>query len=88
MAEPMFQDDFADRPALPNVRFDLRHLLLGHRGIGFVVEGNGDAVARQVAHGAEKHHQRPTIAAADLFGEGMKVNSVTGEPDHGVVFFV
>ena len=44
MAEAVLQDHFADRPALTGVCFDLGHLLFCHRGIGFVIKSDGDAL--------------------------------------------
>ena len=40
LAQAMDQDDVADRPAAARVGLDLGQLLLGHAGVGLVVEGD------------------------------------------------
>ena len=80
----MFEDDLPNRPALPCVGFDLRHFLLGHGPVGFVVERCRDPAIGQIAHRAQKSHDRAAIGPANLFGQGVIVDDIAGEANHAL----
>src|SRR5260370_29109024 len=81
--QPMFEDDFANRPTATCFGFDLGHLLFGHAGIGLIVERHGDLIAGQIAYRAEEDDHRPAVAAPHLFGHGVVVDRIAPEVNHG-----
>src|SRR5262245_29699110 len=82
VAQTMLEDDLADGPARARVLFDLVHLLDRHLGIGVIVEGQGRALACQIAHRAEKRDDGTAMIAAHLLGQASVVDRFTDQPDH------
>ena len=76
-AEPMDHRDLADRPATADIVLDLAHLLLGHAGIGFVLEGGGHRSAGEVANRAEKRDDGPARASAHRIEDVVEIDDVS-----------
>src|ERR1035437_5973324 len=58
------------------------HLLHGHLLVGFVVEVQGLAAARMVAHNAVEHHHRAVFSALDGGDKFVGVDGLAGQGGH------